>query len=263
MKSNFPIQTAEYAVQNKLVSEPAFAWWVPTVLKERDRIVSKVKVYWKRTHKFGFQLPKSVKEALDIDAETGTSHWVDAIAKEMKNASVAFKILEEGDEVPIGTQKITCHMVFDIKFDFTRKARFVAGGHLTETPASLTYSSVVSRESVRIALLIAALNDLQVLSADIGNAYLNAPAREKTYFIAGSEFGKEHAGKRVLIVCALYGLKSSGAAWRSHLAQTLVDMEFISCHGADPDVWRRPAVKHNGTKYYDCLLYTSPSPRDS
>jgi hypothetical protein len=40
-------------------------------------------------------------------------------------------------------------MVFDIKIDFTRKARLVAGGHLTEVPSILTYSSVVSRESVR------------------------------------------------------------------------------------------------------------------
>eukprot|EP00957_Ditylum_brightwellii_P194945 14852350-Ditylum_brightwellii.AAC.1 len=63
--------------------------------------------------------------------------------------------------------------------DFTRKARFVTGGHMTEPPSSLTYSSVVSREMVRIALTIAALNDLGIMAADIGNAYLNAPCREK------------------------------------------------------------------------------------
>ena len=40
-------------------------------------------------------------------------------------------------------------MVFDIKMDFTHKAWFVAGGHTrTETPASMTYSSVVSRDSI-------------------------------------------------------------------------------------------------------------------
>ena len=43
----------------------------------------------------------------------------------------------------------------------------VAGGHTIEALAVLTYSSVVSRDSVRIALLIAALNDLKVLSCDI------------------------------------------------------------------------------------------------
>jgi hypothetical protein len=47
--------------------------------------------------------------------------------------------------------------------DFTRKARFVAGGHTTYTPGSITYSSVVSRDSVQLAFLIAGLNDLDVL----------------------------------------------------------------------------------------------------
>jgi len=58
-------------------------------------------------------------------------------------------------------------MIFDIKMDgdFTWKARFVAGGHTTEAPASMTYSSMVSRESVRIAFLIAALNHLEIFVA--------------------------------------------------------------------------------------------------
>jgi hypothetical protein len=73
-----------------------------------------------------------------------------------------------------GFQEIKCHIVFDVKMDFTRKARFVAGGHTTVPPNSLTYSSVVSRESVKIAFLIAALNGLDLMSCDIGNAYLNA-----------------------------------------------------------------------------------------
>ena len=60
-------------------------------------------------------------------------------------------------------------MIFDIKMgeNFRRKARMVAGGHTTETPAVLTYLSVVSRDSARIALTIAVLNDLKVLSCDI------------------------------------------------------------------------------------------------
>jgi len=63
--------------------------------------------------------------------------------------------------------------------DFTRKARYVAGGHMTDPLSTLTYSSVVSRDSIRIAFMLAALNNVQLLAADIGNAYLNAPTREK------------------------------------------------------------------------------------
>jgi hypothetical protein len=63
-------------------------------------------------------------------------------------------------------------MIFDIKCDFTRKARFITGGHWTDVSSQLTYSSVVTRDSVRIAFLIAALNELDILATDVGNAYL-------------------------------------------------------------------------------------------
>ena len=82
---------------------------------------------------------------------------------------------------------------------------------------------------------MAALNGLEVLAADIGNAYLNAPCREKVYFTAGLEFGPSHKGKRVVVVRALYGLKSSGAAFHAHLAQSLASLGFTSCSKADPD----------------------------
>ena len=78
--------------------------------------------YARRTHKFGIQLPNSVEEALAIDRETNTTFWHDAIQKEMKNVRVAFKFLEQGERVPIGYKWIRCHMVFDVKMDFTRKA---------------------------------------------------------------------------------------------------------------------------------------------
>jgi hypothetical protein len=78
------IEIAKFVVVNHLVEEPAFKWWVPKVLRKRNRIISKVKSrYWKTTHKFGIQLPHSVEEALQIDEETGTDFWGKAINKEM------------------------------------------------------------------------------------------------------------------------------------------------------------------------------------
>jgi hypothetical protein len=86
LKASNPVKVAEYAVANQLVEEPAFAWWVKDVLRRRNRIISKVKSkYWKTTHKFGIRLPHSVKQALQIDEETGTDLWRRAIEKEMKN----------------------------------------------------------------------------------------------------------------------------------------------------------------------------------
>jgi len=173
--------------------------------------------------------------------------------KEMSKVRVAFDIKGYDETPPPGYQFIKLHRVFDVKMDFTHKARLVARGHMTEAPNSITYSSVVSRDSVRIMFLVAALNDLDIWMSDVGNAYLNAPPREKVYTTAGPEFGPEDEGKLVIIVRALYGLKSSGAAWRAHFAKTLEDLGFKNCY-SDPDVWRRPAVKQDGTKYYEYIL---------
>jgi 2-keto-3-deoxy-L-rhamnonate aldolase RhmA len=42
----------------------------------------------------------------------------------------------------------------------------------------LTYSSVVSRESVRIAFLIAAVNGYDIIVVDVQNAYVQATSLE-------------------------------------------------------------------------------------
>jgi hypothetical protein len=96
----------------------------------------------------------------------------------MKNILPAFEFRDD-DVMPPGFKKIDCHMVFDVKLDLVRKARFVAGGHQTDPLKESVYSSVVSRDSVRLAFLIAALNELEILSADIQNAYLNATTKER------------------------------------------------------------------------------------
>ena len=146
----------------------------------------------------------------------------------MRNVRIAFEEFNGNKEdIPPGYQQVNCHMIFDIKMgeNFRRKARMVAGGHTTTNPSSITYSSVVSRDSVRIALTIAALNGLKVLGCDIQNAYLTAKCREKIWTIAGPEFGSD-SGKIMIIVRALYGLKSSGAAFRTLLAEVLYDMGY-------------------------------------
>jgi hypothetical protein len=194
-----------------------------------------------------------VEEAYELDRLTGTDFWHQAIMKEMKNNSVAFKFLEEGESIPVGSQWIPFHMIFDVKCNFTRKARFGAGGHWTDAPPQLTYSSVVTRDSVRIAFLIAALNELDILSADVGNAYLQAPVREKVHATAGPEFGQNNIGRTVIVVRAMYGLNSSGVAWHAKLCETLRSMDFKPSY-ADPDVWYKPATKENGFEYYEYIL---------
>jgi len=203
LKDSNPVELAEYAVANLIVDEPAFKWWVPLTLKKRNRVIAKVKSkYWRTSHKFGIRVPKSIDKAYRIDEENGNSYWTDALKKEISKVLVAWEAYDKGltpEEVRagkapdlIGFQEIGCHMIFDVKMsDLSRKCRFVAGGHTTEAPARLTYSSVVSRDSVRIAFLIAALNDLDVQACDVTNAYLNAPCCEKIWFEGGAECGED------------------------------------------------------------------------
>ena len=85
----------------------------------------------------------------------------------MNISRVAFQVLDIDDQPPIGYTEITSHLVFDVKMDLTRKTKYVAGGHPIDPPSSMTYASVVGRETVRIDSLVAALNDLKILAGDI------------------------------------------------------------------------------------------------
>jgi hypothetical protein len=154
----------------------------------------------------------------------------------------------------IGFKEISCHLVFDVKSDtLVQKARFVAGGHQTDPQKDLTYSSsLISRDSVRLFFLLAALNYLDVLACDIQNAYINAATKEKIWFHGGDEMGFDK-GTVIIIVRSLYGLKSSGAQWREHMAQTLRNGGFTSCK-ADPDLWLKPMTKPDGSNIYEYVL---------
>jgi hypothetical protein len=129
----------------------------------------------------------------------------------------------------------------------------MAVGHTTDAPHVMTYASVVSRESVRIALTLAALNDLDVMMGDIENAYLNAPIKYKVGTVLGTEFGDD-AGKRALIVRALYGLKSAGAVFRNHLASCMDYLKWKPCL-ADRDLWTKEETRpDDGVKYWAYIL---------
>ena len=254
IKESNPIEIADYARANGIDKEPAFAWWVPSAIKRRNVMISKASRRIRKNMKFSIVIPANFDEAVAIDQANGNTLWQDAVKKEMKNVEVAFKFLDDGSKVPIGFKRITCHIIYDVKFDLTRKARYVGGGHLTSVPACMTYSSVVSRDSVRIMFLIAALNDLDIKMCDIGNAYLNAETRERLWFQAGNEWG-DRSGCPVIIVRALYGLKSSGAEWKKTFAEYIrYTLGFEPCIGADDNVYIKAEKDNDGNEYYSYLI---------
>jgi hypothetical protein len=88
---------------------------------------------------------------------------------------------------------------------------------------------------------------------DIDNAYLTAPITENVWTVLGPEFG-EDAGKRALIMRALYGLKSSGAAFRNHLASCMDQLGWKPCL-ADQDLWMKEETRpDDGVKYWAYII---------
>ena len=205
-------------------------------------------------NKYGIEIPKTVQDTIRIDKENHNKLWQDAIAMEMKNVRIAFEVFEGDIQDLKDYEYISGHLIFDVKLgeNFRGKVRYVADGYKTSTPNSVTYSSVTSWDSVRLFLLLAALNDVDIQGADVQNAFLTASVLEKVWLTAGREFGSEQ-GKNMIVVRALYGLKSASASFRRFMAKKLDEMGFKSSKG-DFDIWMRPASKSTSEQYYEYVM---------
>ncbi len=116
-------------------------------------------------------------------------------------------------------------------------------------------ASIVLRETVCIALTIAALNVLKVMAADNMNAYIAAPNKEKIWTLLSPESGNDK-GRKAIVVRALYGLKSASAAFRIYQADCMRQLGYES-NKADPDLWMKVCTQDTGIgpeKYY--LFFT-------
>ena len=150
---------------------------------------------------------------MQLDATSGNTKWKDTINTELVQI-IEYKTFEDkgkGAKVLMDYKLIWCHFVFDVKHNGRYKARYIAGGHLTDPPLDSVYSGVVSLRSLRLMIFPAELNSLQLYTADVGNAYLEAKTREKVCVYGGPDLGLER--HQLVIVRALYGLKSSGTLW--------------------------------------------------
>ena len=260
-----PIVLVRYAVDHKLEKHPDFKW-VKEYTKDPDRIVELTQAMKAKQHgpkfKFGVEIPMSPGHALALDKKNGNHLWEEAMKKELDqiNEYKTFLKVDSDTKLPTDFQRIPYHFVFDCKFDLRRKARLVAGGNWTDTPKEDIYSGVVGMDTIRLGFTVAAMNDLQVCAADIGNAFLYGKTREKVYIIAGPEFG-ELQGQRLIIDKGLYGLKSSAARFHEHLSAKLRSLDFVPTT-ADTDFWRKDCGDHYEfvATYVDDLLVYSRDP---
>ena len=153
MKEAHLVETVEYSRARGISSEPAFAWWVPYTLRKREVILAAVKNRIRKlTHKYGIEIPRDVEHAYKIDSRNGNTTWRNTLKKEMYNVRVAFEILNEGAHAPHGWKQVTGQLVWDVKMDFTRKARWVLNGHKTPDPIGSTYAALQTRSTLNYTL---------------------------------------------------------------------------------------------------------------
>ena len=79
----------------------------------------------------------------------------------------------------------------------------------------------------------------------------------KKIYRAGPEWGPALDWTVCVIICALYGLKTSANAWRQALCLTLNKKMGFEFSLADNDVWFKRCSRPDGTEYYSyILIYT-------
>ena len=105
-------------------------------------------------------------------------------------------------------------MIFYVKLDysFTCKAILVVNGNKVDTLPSMTYTSLLSRYSVSIVLMLDTLDGLCLQCTDVQKSYLNSNLKQKVLFYASEEFSN-YKGKLVIVIRTFYGLKGVGSTW--------------------------------------------------
>ena len=266
LRFQYPLMCMQYGLDNKLLDLPGWEW-VKSFIEEDDRfsLINRMIMAAQTApkYKFGVEVAKSPKHALELDEKEGKTQWKKAIKTELQQILDynTFKVLEKDEKLPPGYKRIPYHIIFDVKVDGRHKARLVAGGHRTEPPKEDTYSGVVSLEAIRMGFLLAKLNGLTVCAGDVGNAFLYGKTREKVFVIAGPEFGPELEGKRMIVDKSLYGLKTSSARFHEHLSATLSKFGFKPSK-AYTDLWMKKVDGHYEyiARYVDDVIIFSRDP---
>ena len=129
----------------------------------------------------------------------------------------------------------------------------MAGVHLTDVPTHMTYSSVVSRDTLRIGFLVDALNGLDIPAGYIHNSFLESPTQENIFFYACNEC-KSDKDRVGVVIPALYGLKYSALQFRNHIAETLGNKLCFVSSLTDSDLCYKSSTSSDLFEYYLYIL---------
>ena len=206
---------------------------------------------WKKSNiKYGIEIPSKYSRAVQLDIALGKPLWQDAVRNEIAGLIYhdCFKFKPSSFKPDKSYQRVPLVLIFELKQDLRRKARLVIQGFKVNPRNLMTKASMVKGISVRLLDVIAHCDNLKILCGDIGNAFLQAPTKEKVYTTCnGPEWG-EYRGMVAIIQKALYGLTTSAHQWRQYFADFIRSLGFHPVR-YDRDVWLRLRDKKDGYDY--------------
>ena len=149
---------------------------------------------------------------------------------------------------------LRCNMIFDIHINnFKRKSWYVAGKHMTKNPSYITYGRVVSRERFCIALMMVALNVLDVFCKWF-EKWIFAGASDQEYldymwaWVCSRQCQESHylssaLRDQVRRICI-----------KNHVDKCMSDLDYYSWK-EDPDVWMRACTNPDRNNFYEYILF--------
>ena len=188
------------------------------------------------------RLPSEPNQWRDIRGRPDASQWHAAALEEFT------ALLENGTfepvRLPAGKKAIDCRWVFKLKRKADGsvdryKARLVAKG-FSQRPGldfGQVFAPTARWAALRAIFALAALQDLELFSLDISNAFLNGELEHDVYMRTPEGF-KDRFGTDFVLKLnrALYGLKQAGHQWHKKLdsVMTAASFKLVRC---DNSIW--------------------------
>jgi hypothetical protein len=207
--------------------------------------------------------PKSYHNAMRCpDSEL----WHQAMVRKMEAH------LENGTwelvKLPHGRKAIGSKWVFKVKRnpDGTverYKARLVAKGFGQRPGIDFdeTFAPTTKWAALRAILALAALENLELESIDISNAYLNGELRDVDVYMQQPDgFAERDSTWVACLLKGLYGLKQGGREWFRRLKEVLIELGFVRiCSDSSVFMWEKDGVKVIVPVFVDNITFASKS----
>ena len=132
---------------------------------------------------YGHAVPRKYIDCIRIDNMNGNNRWKEAVAKEVAALLnlQCFDIQSPDFKPDNEYQYVHMHWVYAVKSDLTYKARLVCDGSRVDPKGLNTRATVVKTISVRLLDIIADAWNKEVLTGDIGNAFIQSYTNKKIY----------------------------------------------------------------------------------